>query len=333
MRVIFRLCRIFPVKTAKIVALRNFPAAGSLGVLGDYLEGRGKWRVLRLTPRSPLLLFHLATARAVFLDNNFTPLKHLDMRKSTKVVQIWHGDGALKRFGGEKNPYPYDAVVCSAEHVRPFWAEAFQLPAERLLPLGSARMNALARPFDAAALRIEFDRKHPQCKGKRLVLYAPTFRDDRERNRTLLSHFDFEEFARRFPDTVLLVRMHPRMHGAYKLPAGVPDMTSEPDAAPLLRVCDRFITDYSSLCLDAAVLDVPVLLYLFDEEEYMTEERGFYVPFRTLAPGPIANTFEELLDLLAAPDTSKAQRRAFVDYHLGELDGKACERIELLIDN
>ena len=328
MKIIFRTFKIFPVKPSKIVLLKNFPVWGSLGALGEYLEQRGKWRVLRLTPRAPLLLFHLATARAVFLNNNFTPLAHLKLKKSTRVVQIWHGDGALKKFGGGANPYPYDAVVCAAEHIRPFWAEAFQLPPEHILPLGSARMQALAQPFDSSALRMEFNLRYPQCKDKRLVLYAPTFRDDPERNAELLSHFRFDDFYGRFPDAVLLIRMHPSMHGAYRLPASVIDMTREPDCEPLLRVCDCLVTDYSSLCIDAAVLDVPVFLYLFDEDDYMTRERGFYISFRTLAPGLIANTFDELLNLLAAPDASSEQRRAFAACHAGVLDGKACERIE-----
>ena len=331
MKMIFIACRVFPVKKTKIVLLKNFPVWGSLGVFGDFLERKGGWQVVRQTPRSPLLLFHLATAHAVFLNNNFTPLAVLPFSKRTKIVQLWHADGALKQWGGDEHPYFYNTVACASEHTRPYWAEAFQVPLEHVLPLGSPRMDELVQPCDTAALRAEFDARYPACKGKRLMLYAPTFRDDPAQNEALLSHFDFAKFSETFPDAVLLVRLHPKMHGTYQLPAAVIDMINEPDAANLLRVCDCLITDYSSLCADAAVLDLPVVLYLFDEASYMANERGFYVPFRTLAPGAIANTFDELLTSLAAPDTATEQRRAFAEFHAGKPDGKSCERIlELL---
>jgi len=326
MSVIFRLCRIFPVKASKIVLLKNFPVWGSLGALGDYLERRGAWQVLWLTPRSPLLLFHLATARAVCLNNNFTPLAHIGLKKQTKVIQLWHADGALKQWGGDAKPYPYDAVICAGEGLRHYWAKAFRVPMERVLALGSPRMDQLARPSDVSSIRAQFHAKYPQCKDKRLILYAPTFREDPAQNAALLSHFDFSAFHMRFPDAALLVRLHPGMHGAYKLPVSAVDVTGEPDPEPLVRVCDCLVTDYSSICVDAAVLDIPVILYQFDEAEY--SERGFFVPFRTLAPGPIANSFDKLLDLLALPDDTAQQRRAFADFHAGARDGKACERIE-----
>jgi len=327
MKIIFTACRVFPVKQHKVVLLKNFPVWGSLGAFGDFLEQQGGWQTVRQTPRSPLLLFHLATARAVLLNNNFTPLAALPLSKHTKVVQLWHADGALKQWGGDENPYPYDAVICASGHTLPYWAEAFQVPTERVLPLGSPRMDELVRPCNKSTLRTEFDARYPACKGKRLMLYAPTFRENPAQNAALLSHFDFAKFSENFPDAILLVRLHPKMHGTYQLPAAVIDMIAEPDAAALLRICDCLITDYSSLCVDAAVLDLPVVLYQFDEADYLANERGFYVPFRTLAPGAIVNTFDELLDSLALPDISKEQRRAFAEFHAGNPDGKSCERI------
>lgn len=330
MRAVFRFCCIFPVKTSKIVLLKNFPVWGSLGALGDYLERRSAWRVLRLTPRSPLLLYHLATARAVFLNNNFTPLAHIGLKKQTKVIQLWHADGALKQWGSGTNPYPYDAVICADERLRPYWAEAFQVPAERVLALGSPLMDQFMQPCDVSFIRARFDARYPQCKGKRLILYAPTFREDPAQNAALLSHFDFAAFSKRFPDAALLVRLHPGMHGAYKLPESAIDVTSMPDATAMLRICGCLVTDYSSICVDAAVLDIPVILYQFDEAEYRD---CFYVPFRVLAPGPIANNFNELLDFLALLDEAKEQRSVFAAFHAGIRDGRACERLEALLEN
>jgi CDP-ribitol ribitolphosphotransferase len=222
----------------------------------------------------------------------------------------------------------YTAVVCSSAKVAPYWAEAFGLPAERVLPLGSPRVDALRELYDKQALRMRFDAKHLQCKGKRLFLYAPTFREDPAQNAALLSHFDFAAFGRRFGgEAVLLLRMHPAMHGTYTLPTNVIDLTDIPDPLDLLRVCDRFITDYSSLCFAAAALDLPIVIYAFDEMDYMQGGRGFYVPLRKLPPGPVCNDFIRLLDILDAPDNSQTQRAAFAAFHLGAMDGQSCRRI------
>ena len=331
---LFVLCRVFPVQKNKAVLLRNFPVWGALDAMEQALRADGRFRVVKIADwRRPGTLYHLATAGAVFLNNNFTPLAYLPFSKKTKLVQLWHGDGGWKKLGHSIDPaaprIPYTHVICACEAVRPFWAEAFALPPGRVLPLGSPRLDALTRPYDKAALREKLDARYPQCRGKRLFLYAPTFRDDPEENRALLSHFDFAVFHARFGhDTALLVRLHPKMHGLYDLRGtGAIDLTGAPDHFDILRVCDVLISDYCSLCFDAVAMDVPVMLYAFDEEAYMSRGRGFYKPLRELPPGPIANDFAELLDYLGKPDAWTKMRRAFKAFHLGDVDGKSCKRI------
>jgi CDP-ribitol ribitolphosphotransferase len=295
--------------------------------------------------RRPGTLYHLATANFIFLNNNFTPLAWFKFSKKTKLIQLWHGDGGWKRLGHSIDPaapnIPYTYAICTCESVRPFWAEFFALPMERVLPLGSPRLDALTRPYDKQALRAKFDAQYPRCRGKKLFLYAPTFRDDPDENETLLSHFDFAAFNARFgKEAALLVRLHPKMHGLCDLRGtGAIDLTGAPDPADVLRVIDVLITDYSSLCFDAVALDTPVVVYAFDEARYMSRGRGFYKPLRELPPGPIANDFSALLEVLAvigghdAPDDYAAQRAAFKTFHLGDVDGKSCERIIALAAN
>jgi len=331
---LFALCRVFPVQKNKAVLLRHFPVWGALEAMEHALRADGRFRVVKIADwRRPGTLYHLATAEAVFLNNNFNLLAYLPFSKKTKLVQLWHGDGGWKKWGHSVDPavphIPYTYAICNCESVRPFWASGFGLPMERVLPLGSPRLDALIAPCGKQALRKKFDAQYPQCEGKKLFLYAPTFRDDPAENRALLSHFDFDAFNARFGnEAALLVRLHPKMHGLYDLRGtGAIDLTDLPDPANILRVMDLLITDYCSLCFDAVALDKPVIIYAFDEERYMTNDRGFYKPLRALPPGPIANDFPALLDYLAAPDTSSAQRAAFKTFHLGDVDGKSCERI------
>ena len=336
---LFALCRVFPVQKNKAVLLRHFPVWGALEAMEQALLADGRFNVVRIADwRRPGTLYHLATAEVIFLNNNFNLLAHLNFSKKTRLVQLWHGDGGWKRWGFSIDPntrkIPYTHAICNCESVRAFWAEGFGLPIERVLPLGSPRLDALVRPYDKAALREKFDARYPRCRGKKLILYAPTFRDNPEENRALLSHFDFAAFDARFGnEAALLVRLHPKMHGLYDLRGTrAIDLTGQPDQNDIMRVIDLLITDYCSLCFDAVALDIPVIIYAFDEARYMTNDRGFYKPLRALPPGPIANDFPALLALLAAPDEHAGLRGAFAKFHLGEVDGKSCERILAMLD-
>ncbi|MDR2753118.1 MAG: CDP-glycerol glycerophosphotransferase family protein [Oscillospiraceae bacterium] len=333
---LFWLCRLCPVQKGKAVLLRHFADWGSLAPLGDALKAAG-YRVVRVARwTQPGTLFHLATADVVFLNNNFNLLRYLRFSKKTRLVQLWHGEGAWKQWGlsAEKDtaPLPYTAAVCSSRGVAPYWSEALGLPPAQVLPFGSPRIDALRKPFNKQALRAIFDQQHPSCKGKRLFLYAPTFRADPAQNAALLSHFDFAAFDEQFGgQAMLLMRLHPAIHSDCRLPRCncALDVTGLPDPLELLRVCDVFVTDYSSLCFSAAALGLPIVIFAFDAENYTQHDRGFYVSPLALPPGKIARTFPHLLAALASPEgpTEKQQREAFTAFHLGATDGKSCERI------
>ena len=278
----------------------------------------------------------------MLLNDNFMPMADLRFSPRAKVIQLWHGEGALKRYGlslplaprlaerVRRGSMRCTAIVCATKHLVPYTAEAFGVPAGRVLPLGSPRTDALVKPVDKFALRREFDAQHPECRGKRLILYAPTFRDDPTDNAVLLSHFDFFAFSCRLGDDAkLLLRLHPKQITSEPLPASALDVTGYPDGLALLRLCDALVTDYSSLTMEAALLDVPTYCYAFDYEQY-TQTRGFYKDLREMPPGPVVEDFPALLDALAAPDTGAEQRKAFARFHLGEPDGGAAERVARL---
>jgi len=319
---LFVLCRVFPLNKNKVVLLRRFPQWGSLGVLGDYLAQHTKLHVLRIAHwRKLSTVYHLATAGTIFLNDGFRPLAYFPISKKVQVIQLWHADGALKRWGASVGePFAeakrYTAVVCASQAIVPHWAEAFGVPEELVLPLGSPQADKM----------LATKKFHVKQSAGQSVLYAPSFRDDDPYSMNLLAQFDFEKFRKQFPQTQLYVRLHPKLHGTYTLPGWVTDATNE-DLAQLLHGCDCLITDYSSIMVDAAALDFPVILYVHDYENYMKNERGFYVDLRAAPPGPLAETFDELLGLLSQQDNSAQLRQSFVKHHLGELNGSSCENI------
>lgn len=47
------------------------------------------------------LMFHINTAKVIVTDNYFVELAGLKVRSGVSCIQIWHANGALKKFGWE----------------------------------------------------------------------------------------------------------------------------------------------------------------------------------------------------------------------------------------
>lgn len=282
--------------------------------------------------------YDLATASMVFLNDNFMPLADLRVKKDAVWTQLWHAEGAFKRFGLDIADLPQDVrdrvergnaklrfVICSSESVVPVYASAFGVPPEKVLPLGSPRADRYiekSRRTDVRALR----KKLFGGTEKTVVLYAPTFRDDPEENRALLRHFDFRKFGQELGEAYLLVlRLHPQFHDV-PVPDGVTNLTDYPDAGDLIAACDLLITDYSSLCLDFALVGKPSVFYAFDLERYAAG-RSFYRDYKTNVPGAVAQTFDELIAAVRNADADADAMRRFSVFHFGSPDGKAASRI------
>jgi CDP-glycerol glycerophosphotransferase len=132
----------------------------------------------------------------------------------------------------------------------------------------------------------------------RLVLYAPTWRDDREE---LVDYLDLETFAEDLDrDTVLLVRGHSRTlpFGRDLEGAQLIDVTGYPNVADLLLVADVLVTDYSSVMFDWASTERPIVFFTPDLAHYSHDLRGFYFDLLADAPGPVVESREALVDVL-----------------------------------
>lgn len=95
-------------------------------------------------------------------------------------------------------------------------------------------------------------------------------------------------------DTACIVKHHPFVHQPLDIPSRwqnrVLDLTGKDHINDLLLITDLLITDYSSSIFEAALLEVPMLFYAFDEEEYMAS-RDFYFAYEEMVPGPVEHTF------------------------------------------
>ncbi|MCF2526833.1 bifunctional glycosyltransferase/CDP-glycerol:glycerophosphate glycerophosphotransferase [Yinghuangia soli] len=287
------------------------------------------------------LEYYRALAQAEFwIDNQGFP-RDILKRPETTYIQTWHGS-ALKNMGddvpAEKRRTQaqraatrrmldrFDYFVTRSQHDADTLVRAFGLRAE-VLPIGYPRNDALVdRGAGLAAELRELRTKLRLDDDRRVLLYAPTFRQDDNGAVEFEMPFDLERFGREFGrDWILLVRTH--YLDQFSVPPGARDfvrnVSGVHDITPLLLTADALVTDYSSVMFDYALLDRPMFFYAYDYEAYTQHERGTYFDLREAAPGPFTRDEDELFaalrDFDAARDDYADARRDFVR-RFGEFD-------------
>jgi len=355
----FNLSRILPVKENRIafVAPHNGGNKDSLGTLRAYAEKDGNYDIVTISTRDLILdktnlissclkaagfftlkAKALATSKYVFLNDNFMPMAKLKFSKKAVITQLWHAEGAFKKFGlsapltdevrerEKKCSANLTYIVCSSKNVAPIYAEAFGVDESKILPIGAPRIDSLLCNRDVSALREKFDSKHPECKGKKLFLYAPTFRDDPETDKSLVKRIDAEAFSRELGDDCkLLIKLHPQINSGEPVEGAV-DVTKGHDIGELTLICDLLITDYSSVCMDFALLSKPCIFFAFDLEEY-EKERSFYFDYESYVPGAVAKTFEEVISAIRNPQNDEEKLRKFRSFNFDYVDCNNTKRV------
>lgn len=331
---IFNICRIFPIKENRVVFLSpntSFfsDSSGEMAALFEKKGGRELLFISRPDGIKGLFSFFvtgpakLATAKYVFLSDNFMPMGSLNFSRKAVITQLWHAEGAFKKFGlslpldekirnrVKKGTAKLSFVICSGEGVRDIYAEAFGIEKEKVLPLGSPRADKLLSFGSTDKLREEFDEKYPALRGKKLILYAPTFRDDAETDKRLTDSFDAGKVKEAAgEDCAVLVRLHPGIHSG-SVPEGAVDVTDYPSFSHLALLCDTLITDYSSVCMDFALLGKRCIFYAFDLEEYISR-RPFYFDYGSFVPGPVVKDIPSLCEALKGDDLFAEKRKDFI---------------------
>jgi len=348
----FNICRkLFPLKNNRIcfVAPHNGGEHDSLGIMKKYVELLGSYETVSVSTRdlkssvfSAIGFFtsgakKLATSRYVFLNDNFMPMARLNFSPDATVTQLWHAEGAFKKFGlsaplsadiAEREKAcskRLDYIICSSKNIASIYAEAFGTDIEKVLPLGSPRVDELLAECDSDSMRKAFDEKHPECKGKKLILYAPTFRESPEKDSALLSHIDAEKFNAEFGNEYqLLIKLHPQINSASPVEKTT-DVTKE-DIGMLTHICKMVITDYSSVCMDFALLSKPCIFFAFDLEEY-EKERSFYFDYESYVPGRVAKTFDEVLEAIRNPQSCEDSLESFREFNFDYIDCNNAKRI------
>ncbi|MEA2675850.1 MAG: teichoic acid ribitol-phosphate primase [Chloroflexota bacterium] len=282
-------------------------------------------------------MYLLRTSRLFVVDNAYLPIHVAPHRPGTTVVQVWHAEGALKRFGVDTvTPLElperaflhryYDWVVTAGEASRQAWSRAFRTPLERVIGLGAPRTDLLFDESAMAAARTRILSAHPGLRGRRVILYAPTFRG-RGRGKRPGRGLDAAALRAALPHTdVLALKSHPNLDPALVSTEGF-DVVIEPsvDLNELLVASDILITDYSSAIFDAALLRRRLVLLVDDLAEY-ERDPGMYLDYRTEMIGTQVADTAGVIQAILRDDFDLGAYDAFVERHLRSSDGHASAR-------
>ena len=292
----------------------------------------------------------MATAKYVFVNEASNVLGCVDKRPETIVTQTWHGCGAFKKFGfstaelifglnrKEMLKYPfytnYNHVTLSSPEIAWAYEEAMNLHdrKEVLKAVGTSRTDVF---FDQEFIQKAYEKLYaamPQSRGKKVILYAPTFRGRVAKGKAP-NQLDVSMFKQALGDEyVMIIKHHPLVRHLPEVPQECKDfaldVTKTMDIEDLLCVSDICISDYSSLVFEYSLFERPMLFFAYDRDEY-DDWRGFYYNYDEMTPGPICMTNEGMLGYIQNLDT-RFDKQQIIDFKykfMRSCDGHATERI------
>lgn len=211
----------------------------------------------------------LSSAKVIIIDTYYLIMGGYNKKKGQTVIQTWHAAGALKDFGltdhqvdvnnqamVEQYKRVYDATdyyLVGGEEMAQCFKESFEARPEQMLKFGLPRLVKY----------LNMDIEEAQCSLKaqyqikdKLAIYVPTYRESKIANRTL----NKEKFEQSLPHYTLLSHLHPSIRDRQS--------SQDIDITSLMIMADVIISDYSSLPIEASLLNKPTIFYNYDEKEY-----------------------------------------------------------------
>lgn len=269
-------------------------------------------------------------------------------------LQTWHGT-PLKHLGHDiedngstyyRSKQSYSQMVRSYDNDRSHWdylvspnafstnafVSAFGISKDQILELGYPRVDCLVNASNTTVADLK--RKYGIPAGKKVVLYAPTWRDNSfgVSGYTLELQVDFYRWRSYLGDDyVVLFKPHYLISNHYHVPADLTDfvflMNANADINDAYLMTDVLVTDYSSVFFDFAVLGRPIYFYMYDFDEYENELRGFYLKIPDDLPNDIDKSEEGFLEKIRNEDFNYDRLAAFNQRFNVCNDGQVCKKV------
>lgn len=364
----FHFC---PIKPNKVLFFSDQRAelGGNMKCLYDVMD-QEKYQVIcilrantfikRTFAENVRLSYHLATSQYIILDDWNRATSYMDGRPGQEIVQLWHGTGAFKTFGYSRsdrkksnqygNHRNYTRAIVTSESIRWCYAEGFGMNIANVYASGFPRTDVFFDEEYINNTRRDFFNRYPDLKGRKIVLFAPTYRGE---NLAKCSYdFDMLDLDRIGTELgsnyAFIIKWHPAIQDKIKIGelsfeiktkidtktknSMMPDrciflnLSEEREINDLLMICDLLITDYSSVIFDYSLLNKPIVYYTYDLNTY-DEKRGFYFDIKEYIYGACAFNMNELISCIKNPVVLQDEHERFVEKFMYSCDGHCTERV------
>lgn len=295
----------------------------------------------------------------------FDSRQHIFLKKkdSTKYIQTWHGTPLKKlvldmetlNMGGDQDLKGYqekflesvelwDYLISQNEFSTETLKRAFSFKKE-VIESGYPRNDILVNKNNSSEIEKLKD-KYNIPKNKKVILYAPTWRDDYFHSNGIYKFFSDLNLGllqnELNDEYVLLIKYHYLVkdkinwaaYGDFIMP-----FNETIDIQELYLISDILITDYSSVMFDYSVLRRPMFFYISDFGDYRNNLRGFYFNMFEECPGPIVKNTQDLIseikyyEINEYMDKYSDKYNMFVSKYAPWDDGNSSKRIINLVSS
>lgn len=312
----------------------------------------------KIVKRSSFKHLHLLCRAKVWVFDTRQP-GYIVKRPETEYIMTWHGTPLKKLaldmedvvMAGNKGIENYkanfwthsrrwDYLIAQNQYSSDIFKNCFDFH-KTMLEVGYPRNDTLINNNKKDYINAIKDR-HGIPHNKKIVLYAPTWRDNQSMGKgkyIFNPNINFDLLKRELSDEyIFIVKYHyliaskidfTRFHGfIYDINEDIQD---------LYLMSDILMTDYSSVMFDYSNLKRPMIFYTYDLDEYK-DNRGFYFDYLEEAPGPFIYNTEELIQLLKKPDFSsydekyEAFYKKFNSWDKGDASAKLVKLVTDIMD-
>jgi len=289
-------------------------------------------------------IYHLATSQYIIADNYYGFLAVTKFKESVFCTQVWHAAGAIKQFGAMNpsniNRTPtaikrfhkvysrFNQFVVGSDLMGDIFKKAMPSPNALILKTGIPFTDFYFDENKHMDIKKLYFATNPSFRGKKIILYAPTFREDEG---IPLIPLDLGKmYASLKKEHVLLVKTHPA--SKWELPKDndysdfVFDYSYQHSIDELLLIADILITDYSSLPMEFVFQRKKMIFYPYDLEDYRSKT-GFWEDYESSVPGPVVRNTTEVIEALLDQSFDRSLLDDFAKKWVSYCDGNSSERL------
>ena len=242
--------------------------------------------------------------------------------KDVFYFNTWHGTPIKKMgsdigdssqaFASKGRESSIDIMLAQGQYEADIFSRVFNIDIEKFRIIGLPRNDELL-PSEQIhkATREKICRTLNISTNKKIILYAPTFREYLKENSNCIiaPPINLKKWQQLLSDDyVVLFRAHYEITKALNICENefMHNVSDYGNLNELMIASDILISDYSSIFFDYSIMDKPMLCFAYDYDEYSTK-RGLYFDMRQELGSSHIATEDDLLTALTSMDEAESK--------------------------